>query len=89
MGVDVAVGVERGEDVPVVGLGHFADSGVLAGEELVEEVSDGGGGDPLAGVDATLDEDAGLVGAEAQLHALDNAALVCLAGVDHLDLRLR
>lgn len=84
--MNVAVGIERGKDVPVVSLGELANLEVLAGEELVEEISNRRGRDPFASVDSTLDEDTGFLLAEAQFHALDHTALGRLTGVHHLDL---
>ena len=86
MGVDVAVGVERGEHVPVVSLGQPSNLGILAGQKLVDEVSDRRRRYPLAGMDATLDEHSGLALAEAQLHALDVATLVRVSADDDLHL---
>lgn len=85
MGVHVAVGVERREDVPVVGLGEFSDLGLIAGEELVEDVRDRGRRDPLASVNSTLDEDSRFILSKAQFDTLDHPTLVGFTGVDDLD----
>ena len=84
MGVDITIGVEHGEDVPLVRLGQLSDSHVFAGQELVDQISDGRMGDPLTGVDTALDEDSGFALAEAQMHALDLATFVGTTAHDHL-----
>lgn len=86
MSVNVAIGIDGWEDIPVIGLGELADLRLAAGQELVDEVGDRRRGYPLASVDAALDEDCRPVRAEAQLDALDVATLVSLTAHEDLDL---
>lgn len=54
--VGITVGVENREHVPIVGLCELSDSWILTGQKLIDQISDGRVGYPLASMNSTFDE---------------------------------
>jgi len=79
----VAIGIDTGEDEPVVVLGQFLHLRILGGQQLVDDVSGRGWSNPLPGMDSTLNEDGLVTGTAAQLDALDGIALSAGAHVQY------
>lgn len=82
--VYISVGIERGEDVPIVTLGQSSDVRIIAGQQLMQNEHDSCRSDPFPGMNATLDEDSGIIRLEGELDAFDLTFLICLAAYDGL-----
>lgn len=82
--VHISVGIERGEDVPIVTLGQSSDVRIIAGQQLMQNEHDSCRSDPFSSMNATLDEDSGIIRLEGELDAFDLTSLICLAAYDGL-----
>lgn len=86
MCVYISVGIERGEDVPIISLGQISDVRIIAGQELMQNKHDSCRRDPFSGMNATLDEDSRIICLKGKFDTLDLTSFICLAAYENLHL---